>query len=244
MRNRIPGIAALLIALAVPSLGRAVCESGPVVSEFEVDLESWTAVSATSFSRAATGGNPDGHAVVDNSETALAAIIAPAKFRGDLRPCGGGIFSFDGRMLGTGGSGYSNPNFDYGSLRISGGAGSMVVDLLPGSSPGNAPPTDVWARYSVPFTAATFGQTQTQFDAILANVTEVRLGVEALFGAEIQGIDNFRLAPPTPVPALPIAGRIGLGLALLALGSGLARRSISLRLDPSPPDSPGVDGQG
>ncbi len=230
MFGRRLALAGLLFAFAAPSVAGAVCESGPVLSDFEIDLEGWTAFSASSFSRQATGGNPGGHLVVDNSETALAAIIAPAKFRGDLRSCDGGTFSFDGRMLGTGGSGYSNPTFDYGSLRLTGPAGTMVVDLLPGPAPGNAPPTDAWARYSVPFTAASFGQTQNQFSAILANVTEVRLGVEALFGAEIQGIDNFRIAPAAPVPVLPSWGRIALALLLVAGGARAASRACGFSM--------------
>ncbi len=223
MGRRLASLIPLLIGLSLPLPAAAVCESGPVVSDFEVDLESWTAFSAAVFVQQPTGGNPGGHLYLDNSETQLAAILAPAKFRGDLRACIGGAFSFDGRMLGTGGSGYSNPNFDYGSLRITGPAGNMVIDLLPGPAPGNAPPTDVWGHYSVPFTAATFGVSQVQFEAILANVTEVRLGVEALFGAEIQGIDNVRLAPVTPVPGLLPVGRLAL-IGLLAMLGTLSTR--------------------
>jgi len=223
MGRRLGMILAVLFGLSVPLPAAAVCETGPVLSDFEVDLESWIAFSAAVFSHQPTGGDPGGHLYLDNSETQLAAILAPAKFRGDLRPCIGGTFSFDGRMLGTGGSGYSNPTFDYGSLRITGPAGNMVVDLLPGPAPGNAPPTIAWGHYSVPFTAATFGVSQVQFEAILANVTEVRLGVEALFGPEVQGIDDFRIAPVPPVPGLPPLGRLALVGLLLGLGAALLR---------------------
>ena len=34
------------------------------------------------------------------------------------------------------------------------------------------------------------------WSSILASVTEVRLSVEALFGNEVQGVDNFTMAAP------------------------------------------------
>jgi hypothetical protein len=215
------GLVALGLLLAITSSARAVCESGPVESTFEVDTDGWIGLSMAEFKQESTGGNPGGFLYADNSETVVAQIVAPEKFEGDLRPCAGGTFHFDGRMLGIGGTGYHGPGVDYGNLRITGGgsAGNMVVDLLPGGPPGNTPPTATWGSFSVPFTAASFGVSQTQFEAILANVIEVRLGVEALFGNEVQGIDNVRLEGPPNLPALSGTGTLALAGALGVLGA-------------------------
>jgi hypothetical protein len=181
-----------------------------IASDFGSGTDGWTHVGASVFQQQASGGNPGGFLYVDNSEGPITYIFAPAKFLGDLSSFDGGTVSFDGNLLGIGGSGYTSTE-DYGHLRISGPGGSAVLDLVPGVAPNNTPPIGAWATFSASFTAASFGKTQAQWTAILANVTEVRLSVESLFGNEIEGIDNFQLVPE---PALALL--LGLsGLALL-----------------------------
>ena len=48
--------------------------------------------------------------------------------------------------------------------------------------------------------------------ALLSNVTEVRLSVEAMFGPEVQGIDNFTV---TAIPEPATYGMLALGLAVV-----------------------------
>jgi hypothetical protein len=53
---------------------------------------------------------------------------------------------------------------------------------------------------------ANWNTTSATFEAVLANITELRISVEALFGDEVQAIDNVTLAPgPTPASAV-VAG--------------------------------------
>ncbi len=52
--------------------------------------------------------------------------------------------------------------------------------------------------------------TAQQWATILGNVTELRLSVEALFGNEIEGIDNFQVAPE---PSVGLLAALALGLA-------------------------------
>jgi hypothetical protein len=92
---------------------------------------------------------------------------------------------------------------------ISGGGITASVDLLPN---GATPPESTWATYAVPFTAATFAVTPQEWSTLLANVTELRLSVEALFGNEVEGIDNFQI---TPEPALGLLLALGLAAARL-----------------------------
>lgn len=188
-----------LIVLKHPSLAffpllacSALAQVSPVIeSTFEVDVDGWIATSAIAFQQQPTLGNPGGRLFIDNSETNVCYIIAPAKFGGDLSAYAGGWFSFDGLMVGTGGSPWTAPGLDYGNVRFTGTGGKLVqADLVNGP-----PPTAAWQTWSVRLDAAAFGATPADFAAVLANVTELRISVEALFGPEQQAIDNVRITP-------------------------------------------------
>jgi hypothetical protein len=185
------------------------CEDLPMFlrSRFDADVEGWTHTGATSMTFGAAGGNPGGYLHIDNSEGPLTFIFAPATFEGDLSALNGGTLAFDGNMLDTGGLDYNNPFEDYGNVRITGGGTSARADLVPGNHTGNGvgnPPKNQWTTFSIGLSAASFGVSPATWSQILADVTEVRLSVEALFGAEVQGVDNFTMAAPgdlcTPMP--------------------------------------------
>jgi len=166
--------------------------SAAFFSPFDAGLEGWTTDNGGAFTFQANGGNPGGFLQLDNNELQIAHIFAPGPFLGDLSflanvaaPIG-----FDGQLVAGGGSLYDAGD-DYGRIRVTGGGMSASADLLPN---GAVPPLGSWQRYQVPFTAATFGVSQGVWEAILANVTEIRITVEGLFGSEIQGIDNVCLS--------------------------------------------------
>jgi hypothetical protein len=191
----------LLRSVLLALLGTAsVADAAPILSDFSADTDGWMQSGASVFQHNASGGNPGGFLFIDNSEGAITYIFAPSKFLGNLAAYDGGAIGFDGNMLGIGGTGYTSSE-DYGHLLVAGPGGSAVADLVPGVAPDNTPPQDAWASFSVDFTAAEFGVSQAQWDAILADVTQIRLSVEALFGAEVQGIDNVQLVPE-PAPGL------------------------------------------
>ncbi|HEX5052870.1 MAG TPA: laminin B domain-containing protein [Planctomycetota bacterium] len=192
---RIPVLCALLSITAT-------AQSVPVVeSRFDTGTtEGWTALAAAAFNGSPTGGNPGGYLYVDNSEGQVCYIRAPGAFLGDLRGYVGGTLSFDGKMIGTGGSPWTNP-LDYGHVFLSNGSTQVVADLAP-----NQPLTTAYTTYSMPLLPANWGVSAAAFDALLANVTELRISVEALYGAEIQAIDNVVLAPAgTPAAVAPFA---------------------------------------
>jgi hypothetical protein len=173
------------LAVTFSAAFSALSAQTQVISAFDTSLEGWTHVAATAFQHQPSGGNPDGFMFVDNSEGQVCYVFAPAKFLGDLSRFEGGTIGFDGNMIGIGGSPWMDPR-DYGHLRISGPGGSAEIDLEP-----NLPPNGSWKSYSKPLDAATWGVSPATWTAILANVSEIRLSVEALFGAEQHGIDNF-----------------------------------------------------
>jgi len=208
-----PSHLALLAIAACTALASNPAFSQTVRSDFSVSNEGWTQTGATAFQQQAAGGSPGGFLYIDPAEFDITYIYAPAKFRGNLLAYNGGSVSFDGNMLGVGGSPYSAPGFDYGHLRLTSGAASATLDLLP--NPGQ-PGRNQWTTYSAPLTAAAWGKSEADWLALLGNLTEVRLSVEAMFGAEVQGIDNFTLtAVPEPSSqVLLLSGLLGLGWAV------------------------------
>ena len=124
-----------------------------------------------------------------------------------------------------------DPNFfqgadDYGRVRISGQTLSASIDLLPD---GATAPFRAWETYSTPFTATAFEVSQAEWESILADVTEVRFTIESLFGPEVNGFDNFRIAPPPSVPSISTLGAILLSGAVMATGLMAIRRPTRQR---------------
>jgi hypothetical protein len=208
-----------ILSIGLLLAGAPAFAAGIIASTFDAGLDGWTAPNgATVFEWRADDGNPPGYLYLDNTELSIAYIAAPASFRGDLSAYNGGTLSFDGKMLGVGGSLYDNPQ-DYGNIYIQSfvpnvGTLTARLDVLPG---GATPPTDRWQTYTAPLTAAAWirssGQAipEAQWLQILAGVTDIRISVEALFGNEIQGIDNIRLVPvPVPAAAWLLVSALGL----------------------------------
>ena len=222
----------LLIALSSP------VHATPIIIEstFDTSLEGWTTNDSGIFTQRPAGGNPGGYLFLDNCECTIAQILAPATFLGDLSAYVGGTFSFDGNLLGNGGSFFDGPNgipggvyLDYGIVQIIGPSISAQVDLLPN---GATAPLDSWQTYSVALNAATWGLSQSDFLTLMQNVTSLRITVEGLWGAEQEGIDNVRLqgvGGPSVVPEPASLILLGSGLAGLELRRRSYNRRKSLR---------------
>ena len=205
MLHRFPTLLALLAP--VPLAAQLTIQSS-----FDAGTDGWSHSGASVFKQEASGGNPGGFLYIDNSEGPVTWILAPSGFEGNLSAYDGGTISFDGKMLGTGGSPWGPSPQDYGNVYLYGGAGVASADLKPGvppSSPG-LPSTSQWEHYTLPLTASAFNTSPATWTAILANVTSLELSVEALFGAEIQGIDNVRIE--APIPAASCTVRNGHGI--------------------------------
>jgi hypothetical protein len=190
--SRLP-IGLVLLATASLPLG---AQSGTLATTFDTDLGGWTTSGGVAVYRA-SGGNPGGYLFVDNSEQDVVLAAAPQKFRGDLRAYSGGTLSFDGNMLQRG---PDPPNRfwtdqeaaayggNYGTVTIRGAGLVARKDLEP-----REPPLQSWKHYSTPFTAAAFGVSEANWTSILTNVTGITVSLEAIYGQEMQGFDNFVL---------------------------------------------------
>jgi len=191
-------------------------------SRFDDGLEGWTPRTSgcVAMEYQGGGGNPGGFLFVDNNDQIVCRLLAPEKFRGgrNLRGYYGGTISFDGKMFdaldptwdgrhSTGGEG-----FNYGTITIAGTAGTIQTDsvIVPREPKPNEEPWTNWQSHSVTI-AAGKGQvgsglwtdlsgknavTEAQIIAVLKSVTSIDLNVEAIFGREKQGVDNFVMAPP------------------------------------------------
>jgi len=187
----------VVIALAGASAAHAAIES-----TFDADLDGWTKINDVTISHVATGGNPGGYVRLDDAATGqLFAVRAPAKFLGDLSAANGQTLSFDAIVLFQQ---RNDPLSGFGVVKISSSTDSASLDL------GDIPAA-TWTGYSTPLDAATWGKTEADWNALLADVTEIRVELEAINGDEAVGFDNFRIVPE-PASAAMIGGA---GLALL-----------------------------
>jgi hypothetical protein len=195
------------VLAAILALLTCQVASADIISTFDTDLDGWTTDNPGTFQHMSSGGNPGGFLFLDNDEQAIAHIFAPSKFLGDLSAFDGGLISFDGNLLGDGGIFFENPD-DYGVIQISGTAGTATSDLVPG---GATPPLNSWATFSADLDAASWGVTQSEWNAILSDVASIRISAEALFGAEVHGFDNVRVtAVPEPSGFASLATMISL----------------------------------
>lgn len=194
-----------IAAVLALSLGLAG-QSNELKSTFDTELEGWTVNVGVAVHRA-SGGNGGGYLFVDNPESDPVLAVAPGKFRGDLRAFDGGVLSFDGNMLQRG---VNPPNRfwedaeaalyggNYGTVTVRGAGLIARKDLEP-----REPPVQSWKKYSTPFTASAFGVTQDQWVRLLANVSTITVSLEAIYGQEQQGFDNFIMTGGTTSAAPP-----------------------------------------
>jgi hypothetical protein len=212
-------------ALSVLLPARSMASSITIVSTFTSGLEGWTTTDPGAvLTQVASGGNPGGYLSHDNSELAIAQLVAPAAFLGNLSAFIGGTFSFDGKLLGAGGSFFDGPNsipggpyLDYGIIQLIGPTLTAQIDLLPG---GLTAPSGAWQTYSISLTAGAWGMTSVNFNTLMQNVTGLRITVEGLWGDEIEGIDNVRLVSvddSTSVPEPASLLLVGIGVALVGV---------------------------
>jgi len=167
-------------------------QAATIISTFDSNLESWTAVLETAtLSQVGSGGHPDGYLELEDVG-ATTTLIAPTVFLGDLSAYDGGTFSWDGKAFDEGTGGTPPGSYAYGVVTVTGTAGSATHPGIPSASR----PTVAggWTGFSHDFTAADFGKTEGEWDAILANVTSITLGGNAWKGFETLGYDNIALA--------------------------------------------------
>jgi hypothetical protein len=176
-----------------------------VSSTFDTDLDGWTA-NNTAAVHTPAGGNPGGFLFIDNPESTISEVLAPAKFLGDKSSFNGGTLSFDGNLLTQDAGDFAA----YGTLTFfSSSIGTASTDIVP-----SQPPVGQWVTYTADLTNTTFGITPGDWAAILADLDELRITLEGVFGGETNGFDNFKIDDgqviPPPVIPLPMTWALAL----------------------------------
>ena len=175
----------ILIVFGVKNL-----EASIIQSSFEDDGEGWT-LRGGSLSWKDSSGNPGGFIIAEDLINTNMDILAPPKFLGNLLEFENGTISFDAIEL----ENVSDPWHTFGVVTITSDAGSISKDLAPG------PLRWVWTHYAGILSAAEWGVSDSEWKAILSNVTEITINVESgwFVGAETVGIDNV-IVNSDPIP--------------------------------------------
>lgn len=164
-----------------------------VSSDFATGIDGWSFIAdVKEFDWIATGGNPGGYLeAVDYAYGDVWYFVAPSKFLGDKSAYSGGKLDFDLKQSPT------DSQFNDEDIVITGGGKTIVFDTA--SNPG----TD-WTHYSVTLDTTSDWRldklggtvaTQADIDAVLANVTALRIRGEFVSGGDTGGLDNVVLTP-------------------------------------------------
>lgn len=182
-----------------------------ITSTFDTDAEGWTGNPGQGLlTYLPNGGNPGGHIRIrdigagQNNGFASGALFG-AGFSGDLTAFDGGGLSLDMATFARGGGVFGS----FGTVFVRGTNGDTgMFDV------GAPPASSVWQSYSANFDAASFGKTQVDWLAILADVDFMAIATDAFDGNDTIGIDNVALSISTTTVPLPASAL----LLLSALG--------------------------
>ena len=168
--------------------------SGPgiVSSDFDGGTDGWSFNNdGTNLHAEATGGNPGGYLeATDRATGNYVHFLAPSKYLGDKSGYYGGAFNFD-MQRDSGTLGGAIPDI----LTLVGNGQTLTWDA------GSIPDAD-WTGYSVELVEGNFrfangtAPTQAQFEAILGELTAIRINAEYINGGETLFLDSVRMVAP------------------------------------------------
>jgi hypothetical protein len=181
-------------------------------SRFDTDLDGWSCAAPAACSWLGTEGNPGGHLRSGDTGGVFDFAIAPEKFLGSWSALDGtGTLSFDHRLFSVGVVNFFGNYF----VEIVGPGGTARW-----STSGPDGPTD-WVSLAAPIQESAWSVTSGSWDALLQDVTELRVVTEVVDGiGDVTGLDNVKLLPE-PGSGLLLC----LGLVALRSRAFLRRRA-------------------
>lgn len=184
-----------------------------VESNFDTGGDGWGKVGGVRLSWRSSGGNPGGYLFFDDAGPDGYWANAPDSFLGNLSDYNNGYFSFDYRLIRVPPNAI-NPSA--GLVRIFSGDEFVSLDFI-----SQSPPSYSWTTYTEALTAEAWGVAQDEWNAILSDVTAIRIFMEPGGYPDESGLDNVVLATPLPASFfLLCSGIIGF--------VGLRRKNIRL----------------
>lgn len=177
-----------------------------ILYSFNTGTQGWTAYDGGAITWAPIGGNTGGWlTMVDTTGGDMRAVL-PSTGLGNWSSYLGGTLSFDARNV----SGDTPDYFSFGEIEITGTAGSIKLDIVPGAEPISTTALGSWHSYTTTLSTAMWGSNLAN---VLQNVTAVKVTLEFHNGiTESAGFDNFAVTSvPEPSSAmLLLAGVAGL----------------------------------
>ena len=202
-----------------------------VGSLFENDVEGWLILGDARGEQVTpdftpTDGNPGGHIhATDDVAGGVWYWQAPPKFLGDVSTGYGQTLSFDLRQSDT------SSQFDDDDVVLAGENLSLVFD-----TPNN--PGTSWTTYCVPLQETGWKKqgtdqvpSQSEFQSVLASLTELLIRGEFRTGSDVGGLDNVIFVRPEPAAEGP--GRLTVVTAPTDGDPALIAPAIELILDAS-----------
>lgn len=167
-----------------------------LVSTFDADIERWWVVDDAAVVWDATGGNPGGAMRADEPGSGGSMqILAASKFTGDRSGLYGSTMKLDVKASAA------SDEFSTEGMLFLGNGSIEIAYVAPGQVAGNA-----WRTHVVPLTASPawvrvsdgMQATQTEFVAVLANLSRVKIRGEYRTGAESTWVDNVSMGECAP----------------------------------------------
>lgn len=176
----------LAVLTALASAGPAASQ---VASTFDADLDGWKINGDNSAVWLGTAGNPPGCLDVNDLATgSMNWAIAPVKFLGDWSGfTAEDTLSFDVYEVNTSGGAWLTVQ----QVRIAGPYGAAWANAAAVPTP---PATGVWLTGRIPFDAAYWTVESGLWEALLTNITSLRIFAEWVNGDEVTRLDNVRLS--------------------------------------------------